>query len=300
MQSLTQKIGSDFQINTQTPDAQQFPDAAVLEDGRFVVTWTTKDPLQDGSGDAIKARLFNADGTPFGNEFLVNTKGALDQSLSKVTALYGGRFLISWTTTDPAQDGNGLAVKARLFAANGQPAGDEFLVNTVAAGDQQSVTAAGLDEGFVMAWITPGADGGLSIRRFDEAGAPIGAEFKVANSAGATAPSIASFMDNSFIIAWSSGDGDIKARLGDGTGNLGTERTINNQTAGAQSSPIVTALGRGGVAVTWTTADTAQDGSGSAIKARVCGFITAPPPVAKTWGPPSSSRAMTRASPERK
>ena len=36
-----------------------------------------------------------------------------------------------------------------------------------------------------------------------------------------------------------------------------------------------------------------------AIRARVSGFMKAPPPVASTWGGPSSSRAITRRSPSR-
>ena len=50
---------------------QEFPSVASVasfDDGRFVVTWTSRDG-QDGSNDVVYGQLFNSDGTKNGEEF---------------------------------------------------------------------------------------------------------------------------------------------------------------------------------------------------------------------------------------
>ena len=56
---------SEFLVNEFTNSSQFFPNISALEGGGFVVTWSSEDPQQgDTSIDGIKARIFNADGTP--------------------------------------------------------------------------------------------------------------------------------------------------------------------------------------------------------------------------------------------
>ena len=47
------------------------PEATLLADGRYVVTWRSIDGGDSDSG--IRARIFDATGTPIANDFLVNT-----------------------------------------------------------------------------------------------------------------------------------------------------------------------------------------------------------------------------------
>jgi hypothetical protein len=73
-----QSNGSDFIVNTTTASSQFSPTVTALPDGHFVVTWYSLDG-GDGSGTLIRARLFHADGTAAGDDFVVNTTTANDQ-----------------------------------------------------------------------------------------------------------------------------------------------------------------------------------------------------------------------------
>ena len=116
-----------------------------------------------------------------------------------------------------------------------------------------------------------------------------GAEFTVNNNSivtpmsggftqgGQIAPTVTTLADGRFIVAWSSnldpqdGSGSaIKAQLFSATGEkIGTEFLVNSATLDTQYQPAVTALSGDGFVISWTTFDTAADGSGSAVKAQL-------------------------------
>lgn len=96
--------GAEFLINTTTLNNQFAPVVTTLANGRFVVAWTDNSQTGgDTSGSAIRGQVFEADGTPFGDEFLANTRSRNDQYEPTITALPDGRFVIAWT------DGSRLA-----------------------------------------------------------------------------------------------------------------------------------------------------------------------------------------------
>ena len=70
---------------------------------------------------------------PLGPEARVNTTTAGDQSNVEVAADADGDFVLVWQSD--GQDGSGLGVYARRYAASGAALGGEFLVNTTTAGD---------------------------------------------------------------------------------------------------------------------------------------------------------------------
>ena len=77
-ETLVNNLGAGDQIAAQT---------ASLANGGYVVTWETSDSSQDGSGTAIKARLFDSTGTAVGGEFRVNSQATLDQKDPTVSGL---------------------------------------------------------------------------------------------------------------------------------------------------------------------------------------------------------------------
>src|SRR6185436_14299957 len=70
--STGEKLGGEFLVNQFASFNQRTPAIAALNDGRFVLTWISEQQRQENSIDTY-ARIFNADATPVGNEFLVNT-----------------------------------------------------------------------------------------------------------------------------------------------------------------------------------------------------------------------------------
>ena len=100
------------------------PDVAALTDGRFIVVWKNEQV------DRIEARFVSATGTPLGSVFTISGSYSEDP---KVSALPDGGFIVAWDDYSglaPEIDGNDTAIHARRFTANGDPAGDEILVNT--------------------------------------------------------------------------------------------------------------------------------------------------------------------------
>src|SRR6185295_18182763 len=81
-------LTQDFLVNTTTPSMQAGPHVAALTDGRFVVTWSDFSQTGgDTSGTAVRAQVFNGDGSRSGTEFLVHTTTAGNQSSDVVAAL---------------------------------------------------------------------------------------------------------------------------------------------------------------------------------------------------------------------
>ena len=278
------KQGSEFLVNSANYGYQVSPTITGLANGGFVVTWRTYDPAQNGSGDAIKAQIFTASGAKQGGEFLVNTAGSGDLEYPTITGLANGDFVVTWQTYDPAQDRSGYAIKAQVFSASGVKQGGEFLVNTANSSYRSIPTITGLANGdFVVTWTTSDYAQDRSLwaikaQVFTAAGVKQGAEFLV-NTAGSGheyPPTITSLANGGFVVTWytwaaQDGSGDaIKAQVFDAAGvKQGGEFLVNTAGSGDQYSPTITALANGGFVVTWMTYDTAQDGSGSAIKAQV-------------------------------
>ena len=178
-------VGGEFRINTQTAGSQAGGSVTALNDGGFVVTWTSAG--QDGDGNGIYGQRYNASGTAVGGEFRVNTQTAGSQAESSVTALNDGGFVVTWTSA--GQDGGGNGVYGQRYNASGTPVGSEFQVNTDTVGNQQWSSVAALpDGGFLVTWSSQGQDGsgwGVYGQRFDASGVAVGGEFRLnATTAG--------------------------------------------------------------------------------------------------------------------
>jgi hypothetical protein len=103
-----------------------------LQNGGFVVTW--EDYSQSG-GDtdnyAIRAQVYQADGTTTGSEFLVNTTTSSSQLAPSVTGLQNGGFVVTWEDySQSGGDTDNYAIRAQVYQADGTTTGSEFLVNT--------------------------------------------------------------------------------------------------------------------------------------------------------------------------
>ena len=65
---------------------------------------------------------------PWGDEFLVNSTAIGDQYSPTITALSDGRFVVAWDDTSwIGGDTSGFGIRARVFNADGSPAGTDFL-----------------------------------------------------------------------------------------------------------------------------------------------------------------------------
>lgn len=130
------KHGAEFLVNTTTALDQTASTVTGLPDGRFVVAW--RDDSQTGadtSGAAIRAQLFNANGTATGAEIVVPTTVIGFQIEPCVAAMADGRFVVTLTDFSlTAPDVSGFAVRGQIFDArtaaislNGTATADDYL-----------------------------------------------------------------------------------------------------------------------------------------------------------------------------
>jgi hypothetical protein len=160
------------------------PRIAVGAAGGMVVTWS--DALNQ-----VRAQRLAADGQPAG-EVITVSEGIPDSNyLPDVTFLRSGDFVVVWHNyfiqyfepiffDDP--------VMARLFAPDGTPRGDAFLVNSITAVTQFARVAADPAGGFAVAWENDFRST-LQVRRFAADGAPLGPERPVSTDLGGSAGS---------------------------------------------------------------------------------------------------------------
>ena len=93
--TLSNTVGSEFDINNFVVGDQESPQVAIAENGNYIVVWQSNG--QDGSGLGVYAQLFNAEGISTGPEFLVNESTAGHQQDPSVDMDRNGNFVIVWT-----------------------------------------------------------------------------------------------------------------------------------------------------------------------------------------------------------
>ena len=255
----TTPASGEFQVNTYTTSNQSGSSTAALNDGSFVVTWTSD--LQDGDYYGIYAQRYDLDGDVNGAEFQVNTYTTSNQWKSSTAALSDGGFVVTWTSD--LQDGDYYGIYAQRYDANGDVNGAEFQVNTYTTSEQYgSSTAALSDGGFVVTWHSDLQDGdgyGIYAQRYDVDGDVNGAEFQVNTytTSTQTSSSTAALNDGGFVVTWTSvgQDGDnsgIYAQRYDVNGDVnGAEFQVNTYTTSYQNNSSTAALNDGGFVVTW-------------------------------------------------
>ena len=169
--------GAEFQVNTYTTSSQDFSTVAPDESGGFIAVWRSEGSAgTDTSGDSIQARRFDAEGVPQGSEFQVNAYTTGNQFGYSVGPDGTGGLVIVWESAASGEtDTSGDSMHARRFDAAGNPAGDQFQVNTYTT-DGQNFPGVAPDGagGFVVVWrsggnISPNSE--IRAQRFE--GTPI-------------------------------------------------------------------------------------------------------------------------------
>ena len=241
--------GGDFLVNVTTTGVQGLPSVASNPAGNFVVTWSDGTSGNPGSYE-VRARRFDASGTPQGGEISVNTHATGQQAGSSVALDGAGNFVVVWQSG--GQDGDGAGVFQRRFDANGNPLSGDVQINQHTTGDQTRPRIAMNPGGdFVVAWESAqdAQAGAVMARRYDNAGSPLGGEFQV-NTVELDAqygPDVALDPDGKAIVVWTSyaqdgSDGGVYAQRLDASGNkLGPEFSVNAYTNGPQGHPRVVA-----------------------------------------------------------
>jgi hypothetical protein len=259
------RIGPEIAVNAYTTGDQTPPAIAAAHDGSFVVVWKS-DHL--GAGDDVFARRYDAAGTPDGPEFRVNTYVTGDQLQPTVASSLDGDFVVAWRSN---HDGDLNGVFAQRFNSLGAAQDAEFRVNGYTTGSQgYPAVAMDADGGFVVAWAGArnGDTLGVSGRRFNSSGVPMGSDFAVnANTfGGQQRPDVALTDNGEIVVVYEDvGNGlDLWARRLDASGSpLAAAFRVNTYTTDNQWFPSVAPLPGGGFVIVWDSRG--QDGDGRGI-----------------------------------
>ena len=199
-------IGNEFQINNYTSGFQYRPFVSGLKDGGFVVVWESEE--NSNSLYDVIGRRYDDNGNPVGSEFRANTYIASQQVSPSSVGLNDGGFLITWNSY--LQDGDESGVYGQRYNADGEPDGDEFLINTYTTNAQHGADATALtDGGFVITWASRGQDGssfGIYGQKYSALGAAVGSEFHINTytTSDQIYPTVTALDDGGFYVAWSS------------------------------------------------------------------------------------------------
>ncbi|MFO0981279.1 MAG: hypothetical protein U1E76_05905 [Planctomycetota bacterium] len=235
----------EFILNSHWQGSQFDQAIAMAADGSFVAAWSDSD--RDGIA-GVYARMFGADGTPRGDEFLANDPQSTSQVTPGIATNSAGDFVVSWTDAS-AHYGEPRNVVARVYRKDGTPLTAEIpLTGQNGAGFQRWPTVAMAASGNWMAvWQDESAadgDGhGCFGCLFDLAGQPLTPVFQINQTTAGNqdVPRVAADFFGNLLVVWqdaSSGSLDAKARRFDATGApLGDEFLVNSITQGDQLRP---------------------------------------------------------------
>ncbi len=271
--ALGVRMGSEFLVNTSTTGQQQNSSAVGLSNGDYLITWSGSATSTDHD---IYGQRFTSAGVKVGTEVVINTTTAGAQTVPVVTALTGGQYVVAWDSSEG--DGSGSSVYARLFGANGVAIGNDFVLSTTTAGNQNLPAIAALTTGgFVATYQSPDVNGeGIFAKRFDALGVAVGSEFMVnaLQGSGQLLPSVTGLEGGGFAIAFASWggygggigwDNELLVNTYDFSGTaLGSVSMGRVGAVGAANTATsaVTALTGGDYLVVW---DVLTDASGSGI-----------------------------------
>jgi len=266
-------LPGQYKVNLYANSSHSHPDLTVLPSGYQVIVWESAE--QDGDGMGIYARLFDNANIARSNELPVATTITWNQRYPRVSCDETGNYAVTWQSWN--QDGDGWGVIARLFNADGTPAGPEFTVNKISSGDQMNPDVAMSPTGeFVIVWQGPLADSqyGIFGQAFTSTGITDGSVFQVNtfNQALVASPRIDMDADGNFVVVWyslgqdSDGAGVFGQQFRAGGMPEGYEFQVNITTTQDQSFPDVACSAQGKFVVAWQSYQ--QDGDDEGIFVR--------------------------------
>jgi hypothetical protein len=219
-------LGEEFQVNTFTRGPQRKPAVAPAGSGGFVVVWENN----TAGYRQILGQRFDADGTPLGGEFRVDTAlGGYPREAAVASDPLGG-FVVVWDHNDV-----GGGIFARRYDGSGSPIGSSFQVNSYLTGlhddPDVSVDEAG---NFVAVWTAADIGSTTSIfgQRFDAAGSPRGEEFRVSRNTlfDEIDSSVASTDGGGFVVVWEQTHSVLGQLFGSSGYPVGGEFQVNTVT----------------------------------------------------------------------
>ncbi|UCG58576.1 MAG: hypothetical protein JSU70_03505 [Phycisphaerales bacterium] len=220
---LTNKVGEEIQVNTETAGNQNQSAVAMDDRGNKVIVWTGSTGYSQ-YGANIYGQLYDSQDNPVGSNFQVNNypySSYYDTSRSPAVAMDdNGNFVVVWW----GYGASGNAIYARLFDNAGVPLGDQFLISYYAHGSYPASVAMDSNGNFVVTWTYRTSwwynkRTYLYAQLYDSSGAPRADRLVVYNvtSWQSVVSDVAMDPLGNFVVAWNA-TSNINARLYDSSG----------------------------------------------------------------------------------
>ncbi|MBI5503179.1 MAG: DUF4215 domain-containing protein [Deltaproteobacteria bacterium] len=192
-------LSSAIKVADNTPAFEA--DIDVLPGGGFVVVWTNL-WLSDWS----QARIYNADLTPLGPAFAIDTVGLVDEVATSAAGEIAVVGHANFDATTGGEAGARSETWLRRFAADGTPVGGREVVRTLASTYLNQADAAYDSRGnLLVVWREFNQATGLldpgRARAYGPGGAPLGPDFAI-SVAPVTEIQTAALRDDCFANAW--------------------------------------------------------------------------------------------------
>ncbi len=150
-------VSEPFKVNTGKISSFTQPVIAMDATGCFLVSWDGDPNL--ASSDDIYARLYKQNGTPVGEQFIVNSTLDKAQQNPQAAINDSGQFIIVWDS-EGEPNVNEKDILGQRFDKNGDKIGDEFRINSYTDSDQKYPAVAFIDNSqFVTVWQSQNQDG---------------------------------------------------------------------------------------------------------------------------------------------
>ncbi len=184
--------------------------AAVGKTGRFVAVWSQLNDFF--SGNVWFRRFENGQPLDQGAVRITEVIDGRSDCNPRVAANGGGRFVMVWKRGPSYQGGDQgkettSRILARVFGPDGLPLTPEIAVTepvpaSTACNDDADHPEVGMDAAgnFVVLWAGADAGSGISGRRFDPAGQPLGEPFRIGGRGGAV--NLAMLPSGELVVAW--------------------------------------------------------------------------------------------------
>lgn len=190
-------------VNTETSGYQSDSDIARNPtDGSFVVVWETEDI--EGL-DQIRARSFNADGSPASSEILVTSSTMIENFNPSVGMDQNGDYVVAWAEYDYDGQTYSYGIKAQRYSFAGQTDGSQIEVTPFTTIDYNAPDVAMSASGdFVIVWEE---DEDLIHGQLYDENNSLGTVFEITVTGSEVyAPAVAMDAAGDFVVVWEAYD----------------------------------------------------------------------------------------------
>lgn len=197
----------ELMVDINSHSQSDHPLIAAMQDGGFTIVWSERTIRPQGPLKTIKARQFSADGSPQGDELLINPDAAVDQTQLSAAGLLDGGFAVAWAEiSNPSPF---ISLSLRVFDADRRPRGNIVQISSNTLDQPHSTALAALvSDKFVVVWTQRNGAGSevahnVHAKVFLNDGTPSEQALVIGNPARDQGnPAVVGIPDGGFAVAW--------------------------------------------------------------------------------------------------